>query len=246
MTGNRTDKELRDLVRSVVDDAINRTFHLVADAFDHAVFNNVPGDYLEFGVRGGPSFLLAWYSYVDMRHQLVSNPGLTAEARAALPTMARFFAFDAFDVGLPAPAGGDDNDLRPAHWTEASMQYPVEDFRNRCRQAGLPDELLRVVPGYFRDTLTPALRAEHDLQAAAVIHLDCDLYESTREALAFCTDLVQLGTILVFDDFFRFRGSEDHGQFKAFAEWRAENPGLSFRELSRFRGAVSFVCSRVS
>lgn len=232
-------------ISEFMDEAITMKFHLVADAMDHAVFNNVPGDYLEFGVRGGTSFLLAWKAYIAMRQQLLGNQEMIDEDIERIPEPMRFFAFDAFDSGMPTPVGLDDTEIRSAHWSANSMKYPVKQFVRNCRRSGIPERRLFVVPGYFEQTLTDACRTDHDLILAAVVHLDCDLYESTREALDFIADLMQLGTILIFDDFFRYRGSEKHGQYLAFEEWKKRNSYLSFRELSRFKGAVSFICSNV-
>ena len=65
-------------------------------------------------------------------------------------------------------------------------------------------------------------------------------------ALAFATALTQVGSVYIFDDFFRFRGSERHGQFRAFEEWRERNPRFGFRELVRYKAnSVAFICSRV-
>ena len=102
-----------------------------------------------------------------------------------------------------------------------------------------------MLAGYFEDTMSDALRSEHRIEQVAVAHFDCDLYSSTCTALAFCLPLTRLGSVFVFDDYFRFRGSEHHGQFRAFAEWQAQNPDYGFRELARYRAnSVAFICSR--
>jgi hypothetical protein len=43
------------------------------------------------------------------------------------------------------------------------------------------------VPGFFRDTLNDATAKALDLKQLSIIHIDSDLYESARDALAFCT-----------------------------------------------------------
>jgi O-methyltransferase len=57
------------------------------------------------------------------------------------------------------------------------------------------------------------------LERAAIVWLDADLYSSTVPVLNFITPLVQDGTVLVFDDWFSFRGSPFKGVQKAFYEW---------------------------
>ena len=41
---------------------------------------------------------------------------------------------------------------------------------------------------------------------AAVVYIDCDLYESTRPVLRFMSHFLQNGTIVCFDDYFNYKG----------------------------------------
>jgi hypothetical protein len=54
---------------------------------------------------------------------------------------------------------------------------------------------VHLVPGFYDDVLTPSLRQTLDLQTAAIIHVDCDFYKSTKTVLDFVTPLLQDGTI---------------------------------------------------
>jgi hypothetical protein len=60
--------------------------------------------------------------------------------------------------------------------------------------------------------------------------IDCDLYESTVPVLEFITPLLQQGTILIFDDWFRFRGSRHHGERRACHGWLQRNPGVELED----------------
>lgn len=48
-------------------------------------------------------------------------------------------------------------------------------------------------------------------------------------ALEFVTDLLVDGTILIFDDWFLFRGRSDRGEQRAFAEWK-ERHGIKAKQ----------------
>jgi hypothetical protein len=72
------------------------------------------------------------------------------------------------------------------------------------------------------------------LRKAALVWIDCDFYESTVPVLEFITDYVQDGTLLIFDDWFCFRGDPERGEQRAFAEWLARNPWIRAGELLRF------------
>jgi hypothetical protein len=76
------------------------------------------------------------------------------------------------------------------------------------------------------------------IKQAAVVWIDCDLYESTVPALNFITDFVQTGTIICFDDFYCFRGDPNRGESKAFKEWLLRNPKITAIEYRKFE-AVS-------
>ena len=75
-----------------------------------------------------------------------------------------------------------------------------------------------------------------------MIMIDCDLYESTVPVLEFITDLVQQGTIIVFHDWFRFKGDPNCGEQKACREWLDQHPEIELIEFWREAPqAVSFV-----
>jgi predicted O-methyltransferase YrrM len=76
---------------------------------------------------------------------------------------------------------------------------------------------VRIVNGFFEDTLTPELAAE--VGPVSFVHLDADLYSSTVTALKWLTPLVQPGTMLLFDEFM----GEDPAEARALAEWQEES-----------------------
>jgi hypothetical protein len=99
--------------------------------------------------------------------------------------------------------------------------------------------------GYYRDSLTPELRSRLTITSAAVVMIDCDFYESTRQALDFVTPCVVDGGVSVFDDWINFRGDPRRGEQAAFREWLAGHPGIAANRYRDFgwRG-VSFILSR--
>ena len=60
--------------------------------------------------------------------------------------------------------------------------------------------------------------------------IDCDLYESTVPVLDFITDIVGQGTIIIFDDWYRFKGSTEHGEQRACKEWLERNPHITLTQ----------------
>jgi len=189
----------------------------------------VEGDYLEFGVFRGGSFISAYHALEDAIADWSSERrnacAYSGDARLGAPaplvkTGARYFAFDSFE-GLPDVSGVDAGNSR---FTKGRYNCSEEEFRAILSRYGVDLDKVTTVPGWYDDSLTDEIKQRHGLTAAAVVMVDCDLYESTRPVLAFITDLVVDGTVIVFDDWFNYRGNPLKGERRAVAEWLAANP----------------------
>lgn len=81
--------------------------------------------------------------------------------------------------------------------------------------------------GLFDKTI--AKFAEDYLGAISVIHIDCDLYSSTKVALDILTSRIMPGTKIIFDEYFNYPGWQHHER-KAFSEFCRKN-GVSYKYL---------------
>ncbi|MBF0357894.1 MAG: class I SAM-dependent methyltransferase [Magnetococcales bacterium] len=80
--------------------------------------------------------------------------------------------------------------------------------------------------GYYEDSL-PGF-AEKNRQPIAFMHIDCDLYSSTKTIFRVLGDLVVPGTIILFDEYFNAIYWQDH-EIKAFHEFiREKNLGYEY------------------
>lgn len=70
--------------------------------------------------------------------------------------------------------------------------------------------------GWFEDSL-PRFLAEHP-EPWAFVHLDADLYSSTKTVFDLAFDRFRPGTVLLFDEYFNYPGWEQH-EHKAFVEF---------------------------
>ena len=50
----------------------------------------------------------------------------------------------------------------------------------------------------------------------------------------FITDYIQDGTVLIFDDWFCFRGNPNRGEQRAFREWLKRNPSIKVSEFHKY------------
>ena len=186
--------------------------------------NQIEGDYLEFGVWRGYSFVTAYHSILSAREDHFRLGLTTPEYERWKSRRPRFIAFDSFE-GLP---GGDAE--RMADYAPGAYAFAERDFRTNLRDQGVDLDDVITVKGFYDQTCTPETRARIGIENAALVMIDCDLYESTVPVLDFLTDIVQQGTIIVFDDWFRFKGSPNHGEQRACREWLARNPQLELVE----------------
>lgn len=166
------------------------------------------GYYMEFGCHSGMTMKLAWEHF----HWLIDLD---------------YVAFDSFE-GLPHIGEID----RMAIWSAGRLKTEEQDFVDIVTAAGMPTAKLRTVKGFYDRSLTPKLAASLLPTKAAVIYIDCDLYESTVPVLDFCRDFLQPGTLLVFDDWNCFYGDPERGERRAFREFCDANPALRFSEVT--------------
>lgn len=196
-------------------------------ATEFVQWDAIEGDYLEFGVYGGRSFATACH--------FAQSKGIESM---------RFYAFDSFE-GLPEIKGADKNDY--CRYTKGWYSCDQAKFSQNLLKRGAELEKVTIVPGWFDQTLVPETKSKLQIKKAAIIFVDCDLYESTTLVLDFITDYIQDGTILIFDDWFCFRADPDKGEQGAFASWLKKTPHIKAQEYRRWGyHGNSFILRRLS
>jgi hypothetical protein len=182
------------------------------------------GDYLEFGVYQGNTLIAM--------HQVLEK-----EPKAA---KIRLFGFDSFQ-GLP-PEAAEEGGV----WSPGQYRCEREFTEARLEEAGVKKERVKLVEGFFADSLTPMLPIELGIERAGIVMIDCDLYSSSREALEFCRPLFGERTVILFDDW--HSTGEEAGEKKAFHELLKAEPSLEAEEVPAFHsnGAVFRLTRKVS
>lgn len=87
---------------------------------------------------------------------------------------------------------------------------------------------VRLHKGWFTETL-PRFKQEYP-GPVALLHIDCDLYSSTREVLWGLADRLQTGTVIEFDEYFNYPNWQQH-EYKAWQEFVHEF-GISYRYIA--------------
>jgi O-methyltransferase len=187
-------------------EAVHRSIGLVAAA-------GPGGDYYEFGLYRGYTFWLA---------QQVA--GFNRLSRM------RFFGFDSFR-GLPPP---DPGDAVGNEFHAGEFACSREAVSNHLSRFGVDWDRTHLIEGFYETSLTAEVRANLQMGPAAVVLVDCDLYESASQVLEFVSALLQDGTIVLFDDWNSFSASDAHGERRAFREFLTNHPVWTSEELFPF------------
>jgi hypothetical protein len=169
---------------------------------EYCKYTKVEGDFLEFGTfRGYTARLMAI---------------LIAE----LEMGGHLHLFDSFE-GLPEMHSSVDQksyEVVNKVWFAGEMRVtpllPVLIGRSLSRIIGR--ERLNIVKGFYADTLDCHLPGTK----AALVHVDCDLYSSTRTVLEKLLekDILQDGTVILFDDYNCSHANPSMGERRALRE----------------------------
>lgn len=113
----------------------------------------------------------------------------------------RIDAFDSFE-GLPESWRGG---------------YPKGKFARATPPRVAANVTLHI--GWFDQTLPPFVAAlKTPDQPVRYLHIDCDLYSSTKTIFDALGDRIVPGSVIVFDEYFNYAGWQE-GEFKAFQEF---------------------------
>lgn len=192
-------------------------------AFAMTALDGVEGDYLEFGVFTGASFVMSMRA-----------------ADPLGPTDTRFFGFDSFAGFGPSAAAE-----RHPFYTDAIFSVDRARVEANIR-AHARGKSWRIVPGFFHETLAGRTARDLGVERARVILVDCDMREPALLALDFVEPALQPGTIVLLDDNFAYRGDTSRGVAGAFAAFRRARPHLRWRRVADFGigGTVAILSER--
>jgi hypothetical protein len=129
--------------------------------------------------------------------------------------------------------GFDSFDGLPEAWPEAG--HAQGDFSAGGHLPWVPPNV-QLHRGYFDASLPPWL--EHHNDEIAFIHIDCNLYSSTKTIFDLLGERITPKTLIAFDDYFRFPRWQT-GEHLAFMEF-IETRSLSFEYIghARYQAAV--------
>ncbi|NIT13990.1 MAG: hypothetical protein GTN99_07055 [Candidatus Dadabacteria bacterium] len=165
--------------------------------FRYAQQSALSGYYTEFGVWFGASMASAWENWQELQRFC------SRYKKDQAFDLKGFVGYDSFE-GLPCLRPGDEG-----YGAFYAGRFANVDYAELCER--LP--FARFEKGWFKDTLP-----KEEIYPIAIAHIDCDIYSSTVEVLDFLKPRLVDGAVLLFDDWFCYKGRSDKGERKAWLE----------------------------
>ena len=168
------------------------------------------GSYLEFGVFTGSSFNFAMK--INKKIEKLFKKNMNCE----------FIGFDSFE-GFGKIEKEDENPSFKSYTFAIDEKKVIRNIEKHAKK-----QKFRIIKGFYKDTIKNKTADALKIDKARVVMIDCDLKESTQLALEFIKPSIQMGTIILFDDFVFFKGSKNKGEYGAFADFRKKYPEILF------------------
>ena len=140
--------------------------------------------------------------------------------------------FMASRIGSRVIHGFDSFEGLPEAWGGFNLGRRAFDVKGKLPRVPANVRLHR---GWFEKSLPPWINDNGG--PVAFIHIDCDLYSSTKTIFTLLADRITCGTIILFDEYFNFPNWERH-EYKAFQEFVAES-GVKYTYLGFARQQVT-------
>lgn len=200
--------------------AIKKAFYLTA-------LDKTEGDYLEFGVFTGSSFICALKTdrHLSYLGKLNTN----------------FYGFDSFE-GFGKVEEHDKHPFYIDNIFKTNYKKTIKEIQKNAKKQNT-----QIIKGYFKDTIHNK-DCKKDLNIAKIrcILIDCDLKDSTKISLDFSRNSLQAGTIIILDDFYSFKGDPSKGVAGAFNEFCINNPTIQFRKIFDYGyGGTAYIVSEI-
>lgn len=181
--------------------------HALRNAVEYIYGARVDGDVIEFGVMSA-------YTAVALANAMMMFDGRMIDH----PTSRTLWLCDSFE-GFPEATGRIDPEtpmIISGAWGPGTSRGPSAEGVYALVRNHIPADRLKIVAGWYRDSTQ--FFSQPDTKYA-LIHADCDFYESTMDALRplFENGCLSPGCIICFDDWNANHAAREYGQRAA---WR--------------------------
>ena len=201
---------------------LNKIFYFVE-------YEEIQGDYFEFGLFQGTSFIGAMNAYNKYKKNNLNSRS--------------FYGYDSFQ-GI---GDLDKDDIHPTY-KKGLFKTNKEKIIGRISKIAIKNKItFNITDGYVEKTIKNLKAKEHQKsKKCAICMLDLDLKIPTKIALDYIKESLDIGSIIVFDEYHSYRGKYNKGEKGAFNEFKKENPNLVFDEfISYGLDGKSFILTKI-
>ena len=191
-------------------------------AWGHVISSNMGGAYYEFGIYKGSSFRESFLTYQIYANWMLSQSNSSEKWRQKIKYDFdhHFYGFDTFE-GMP------ENLENNEQFAQGSFLGSLENVKLEGEKIGMCEgDSVKYVKGIFSEVLRNDTLEIVNLQPAAIVNIDSDLYMSACDALEIVKPKLQQGTILMMDDWNCFRADNNQGERRALREFLEKNSNI--------------------
>jgi hypothetical protein len=179
----------------------------------------IEGSYFEFGVYNGTSLFAAMKCHLNLKSNIER----------------KFYGFDSFDDGFKYFVEEDRHNF-----------FKEGDFissYNRVKKRFSNFNNVRLIKGYFEETVKDKnVNEMFDNEKCAIIFIDCDLMNPSIIALEFIKPILQIGSIIILDDYWSYKANPTLGVAGAFNKFLNDNENIKVRRYFDYGiGGTSFI-----
>lgn len=200
---SRIEKKIREYIRSIYTKDL--LFHLEETAMRETI------DYIKQHMSDSMIFT-RWHDLHQYAFEQVTVNGLFMEFGVKKGDTLRELA----DMTDKTIHGFDSFKGLPEDWT--GTQLRKGRFSKQGKLPRVPDNV-ELHAGWFDQSLPEFLKVHN--QPVAYMHIDCDLYSSTRTILDCLAEQIVPGTVIVFDEYFNYPNWQQH-EYRAMQEFSSK------------------------
>ena len=193
----------------------NDRIGMLHKCWGHVFSNHLFGDYVEFGVYKGDTLVQSVKQYKQykswLNDQKRSNEKWRVDIalKSDLNNEIYFHGLDTFE-GMP------DNNEKNFIYNKGSFLSSYEETQKKMLSL---KEKIFLYEGVFKNQKKHLVNNLKN-RKVSIVNIDCDIYSSTIDSLEIINEYMQIGSIILFDDYNGFNANNEEGQRKALAEFK--------------------------
>ena len=219
---------------------LNNRTGMLHKCWGHIFSNHLLGDYVEFGVYKGDTLAQSVLQYQQFKTWLENQKNDKEKWRNKV-ALSSPLNKNIFFHGLDTFQGMPENNEKFFVFDKGNFEASFDDVNKRLNSL---DEKVYLYKGLFTETANQLKNNLLD-KKVSIVNIDCDIYSSTVDSLNIISDYLQVGSIILLDDYNSFNADNNKGQRKAISEFKSNSnwvlePFFSYM----FSGQSFLICGK--